>query len=353
MRSKLLSTTTFALALTAGGLLMQPVGASAKADADKAKQAQKSDAPKQAKDKIDLTVWTYAPLYAGISAERLFDAEVYDQDGKQIGEVEDMIVTPEGKVRSLVIEAGGFLDIGDTHFAYPIEKAEIINSDAVRVQFDEDKMSEDFSVFRNLEERPVTGRNWKISELIDDYAYLHGHRAYGWVDDVIIGRDGDVRAVVVTADARYGVGGPYAWPYYGYAHGWNPGLDYYEAPYTEDEIAVLGDFDSERMGAQQSADAAAGGQSGASAGTSDQAQILGDPVVDADGKKIGKVERIVGSGDERQVVIALGSPSEEVDKKMLAPRGELEVKGDQVIWKSEAAKAAAEPAAKDKKAKQQ
>jgi hypothetical protein len=36
MRSKLLSTTTFALALAAGGLLMQPVGALAQADADKA-----------------------------------------------------------------------------------------------------------------------------------------------------------------------------------------------------------------------------------------------------------------------------------------------------------------------------
>ena len=35
--------------------------------------------------------------------------------------------------------------------------------------------------------------------------------------------------MVVSADARYGVGGPYAWPFYGYAWGWDPGLDYYEA----------------------------------------------------------------------------------------------------------------------------
>lgn len=361
MRLSLLSTTTLAAAFAAGAFLAQPGAAWAqeKQQNGSTGQAQKSASSKagqEKQEKVDLSSWSYTPLYAGMSVERFLDAEVYDQNGEQIGEVEDMIVSPQGKVTDLVIEAGGFLDIGDTHFAYPLKKASILTTDAVRVQFDEDEI-ENYSMFRNLDERPVTGRNWKITELLNDYAYLHDRRAYGWVDDVVIGRGGDVQAVIVSADATYGVGGPYAWPYYGYGWGWEPGLGYYEVPYSAEEVAVLDEFDPERMGAQQTASAsqsgqsgaaAGGGQSGASAGSSEAGQIVGQKVVNAQGKKVGKVDNVVNESDERYVVIALGGDDPEVDKKMLVPRSEIEVKGDQVVWTAKTADKAMDKSGKQK-----
>ena len=108
---------------------------------------------------------------------------------------------------------------------------------------------------------------------------------------------------------------------------------------------MLNDFDPERMSGRQSASASAG-KSGAAAGSSKPAadgnQILGHEVVDAQGQKIGKVGNVVADGEDRWVVIALGGPSAEVDKKMLVPRSELEMKDDQVVWSSEAAEGKAE-----------
>ncbi|WP_148863822.1 PRC-barrel domain-containing protein [Marinobacter fonticola] len=46
------------------------------------------------------------------SADDLMDADVYDQSGKEIGEVEDILMGNGMEVHSLVIETGGVLDMG-------------------------------------------------------------------------------------------------------------------------------------------------------------------------------------------------------------------------------------------------
>ena len=115
---------------------------------------------------------------SGWRATHMIDTPVRDADGEIVGEVHNLLVGPDGALRGVSIEAGGFLDIGDTHFAYPLEQARVLATDAVRVQFDEDRI-DDYSMFRNLDERPVTGRNWKVTELLNDYAYLHDLQAYG------------------------------------------------------------------------------------------------------------------------------------------------------------------------------
>ncbi|WP_119459479.1 PRC-barrel domain-containing protein [Rhodospirillaceae bacterium SYSU D60014] len=198
------------------------------------------------KDPIDITTWNYSDLYAGWSVENFLDADVYDEDGEEIGEVEDLVVNPDGQVEELVIEAGGFLDIGDAHFTYPWQNAEIVSPDRVEVEFDDENI-ESYSLFGDVEGESVGPRSWRITELIDDYAALDEGVRYGWVDDVIISQQGEIQAVVVQPDVTYGVGGPYAWPYYGYDGGFDPGLDYYKVPYTEDEVADLGIFDYDQL----------------------------------------------------------------------------------------------------------
>ena len=48
--------------------------------------------------------------------------DVYDEDGEQIGSVDDLYVDGrEQKVRFLEVGAGGFLGIGEKHFLVPVE----------------------------------------------------------------------------------------------------------------------------------------------------------------------------------------------------------------------------------------
>lgn len=46
------------------------------------------------------------------SVEALLDADVYDIDGKEIGEVEDILLSDDMSVHSLIIETGSLLGLG-------------------------------------------------------------------------------------------------------------------------------------------------------------------------------------------------------------------------------------------------
>lgn len=241
-------------AATALALLGAPALAADQSNSGAAAGASNAGAANSTKaDRVDLATWRQRDLYSGWSVEELLDADVYDAQGEEIGEVEDVIIGPDGKVRSLVIEAGGFLDIGDTHFAYPWAKATIQGTDRVTVAFDKDRIA-DYSIFRDMDDRPTQGRNWRVTELINDYAYLSGRQGYGMVDDVIISRQGEVQAVIVRPDIGYGVSGAYAWPYYGYGYGFDPTYDYYEVPYDRNEVAGLEPFDYNRLEQRAAAD---------------------------------------------------------------------------------------------------
>jgi sporulation protein YlmC with PRC-barrel domain len=61
--------------------------------------------------------------------------DVYDEDGDQIGTVEDLYAdAEEGKVRFLEVSAGGFLGLGEKHFLVPVEAvSEVLREDRVVV----------------------------------------------------------------------------------------------------------------------------------------------------------------------------------------------------------------------------
>jgi sporulation protein YlmC with PRC-barrel domain len=111
--------------------------------------------PVHAQGKFDLEDWDYDELRTGWSVERLTEAaEVVDPDGEKVGEVEDLIAGPDGKIRKLVIEAGGFLDVGDAHLAYPFEQATFEGPDRIVVELDQDKIG-DYSLFAEGDDEPA------------------------------------------------------------------------------------------------------------------------------------------------------------------------------------------------------
>ena len=169
------------------------------------------------------------------------DTPVYGETGEDIGEVSNIFVGPDDQIQSIVVEAGGFLDIGDTHFRVPWDQVDLTaGTEGVQVPVNEDNV-EDFDLFGD---EPGTGpRSWRVSEVIGDYVRLEDGVNYGIVDDLIFDDAGELQSIVVNPSIGYGVGGYYAYPWYGYDYGFDPGADYYDLPYARDDIAGLEPLD--------------------------------------------------------------------------------------------------------------
>lgn len=214
--------------------------------------------PLEGAEVVSLAGWGYDELYAeGWRAEWLLDSDVYGPEGEEIGEVEDIIVGPDGNILSVVAEVGGFWDIGDTHVSVPWDEVEVGDGgDYVQIPVTEETV-EDYGIYADtlltaeeaaeemakVDDAETGYRAWRVDELIGDYTYLQDRRDYGYVDDLIFNTAGELQAVVVQPDVGYGVGGYYAYPYYGYDYGWDPGYDYYELPYTAEEAGELEPFE--------------------------------------------------------------------------------------------------------------
>ena len=217
----------------------------------------------QGADVIALADWAYEPLYAdGWSVEELIDeADAYGAEGEEIGDIENLLIGENGKILAVILEMGGFFDLGDTHIMVPWEEVEVAPGlERITVPVNQEN-AEEYSMYGGrsliskqdtqdkqvIFEKIATGpRVWQASELLNDFAVLEGSVGYGYVDDLLFNRSGDLKAVVVTADSIYGPGA-YAYPFYGYAHGFDPGAAYYDLGYPEADVAQLEEFDTEKV----------------------------------------------------------------------------------------------------------
>lgn len=228
--------------------------------------AQTTQQPISDADVIAMSEWSYDDLYAnGISAEDFIDEmEVYDVSGEEIGDVEDILIGPDGQVVAIIAEVGGFWDIGDTHVSVPFGDVEMAaDGDGVIVPVTEDTVG-DYGFWDNeavptgaVETEVVEGvddayipRAWRASELIGDTARLQqddeGYANYGYINDLIL-RNGQVAAVVVQPGAGYGVGYR-AYPYRGYGMGgWSAGSPYYDMPYRQGDVGEMEAFEYDRL----------------------------------------------------------------------------------------------------------
>lgn len=198
----------------------------------------------QGQEKIDLVAWNPERDFEnGWTAQGLFGTPVYGEQGEDIGEVENLVVGSDAQIEEIIVEAGGIWDIGDTHLSVSWDQVKLApNFERVTVPVNEENV-EDFSLFDEDDEVQTGQRAWRATELMNDYVSLQDYVGYGMVQDLLFSQNGELTAVIVYPDVGYGVGGPYAYPYYGYGRGFDPGSDYYQLPYTRNEIAELGPFD--------------------------------------------------------------------------------------------------------------
>jgi len=213
-----------------------------------------------AQDVVELGDWAYDPLYAdGVSVDRLIGHDVLDSSGDDIGQVENVLIAPDGQAVALIAEVGGLWELGDTHISIPWDEIEVTLDGAV-VPVTEETV-DDYSLFRDnylmreeasseIQEvggdgwgEVLTGpRVWRATELIGDYARLiEGEEfvEYGLINDIIL-KDGQVAAAVVSPDLQ---GRAYAYPYYG----WTAGSPFYDLPYDAAEADTLEPFDYDQL----------------------------------------------------------------------------------------------------------
>ena len=58
----------------------------------------------------------------GYRASKLLKQKVYNDKGEKIGEIDDLVLTPDGTLSAAVVEVGGFLGMGKHRVAIPVKQ---------------------------------------------------------------------------------------------------------------------------------------------------------------------------------------------------------------------------------------
>lgn len=161
----------------------------------------------------------------GLSARELLDAPVRGENGETIGEVKDIVVNEHGFISELIVEVGGFLELGDQHIGVPWKDV-MVGEDMrfIRVPLREVNDGT-YSLAGRVpqgEEVSTAPGAWRVNELIGDYAILKDAPRAGLVRDLIFDNRGTVRALLVD---RLGRRGLFAYPFAGYYPGAYAHLD--------------------------------------------------------------------------------------------------------------------------------
>ena len=54
-----------------------------------------------------------------VTVKDWYKQSVYDPSNNKIGEIDDVLLSPDGKVNALIVGVGGFLGMGEKHVALP------------------------------------------------------------------------------------------------------------------------------------------------------------------------------------------------------------------------------------------
>jgi sporulation protein YlmC with PRC-barrel domain len=80
------------------------------------------DAPVAGRIPLGVTVQETLLIAKGYRGSKLMHADVYNDKNQKVGKVEDLIVTPDGKLSTAIIEVGGFLGLKRHRVAIPVDQ---------------------------------------------------------------------------------------------------------------------------------------------------------------------------------------------------------------------------------------
>jgi hypothetical protein len=192
----------------------------------------------------DLTgqVSSLAPdaLYSGWRSRQIIGQGVAGKDGHQIGTARDLIVDADGRLAALIVEGGGVLGVPEALYRIPwSDVGRTRGPDGMTVELSSSHRAQ-YGLFPGTEGVTVLPREFRLTEVVGDYARLKSGYGYGSVTDVVFSRDGRMIAALISRDAAAG-GGTYAFPYPGTTGRWDPSWSYYGLPFvTEGQAREAG-----------------------------------------------------------------------------------------------------------------
>jgi len=175
----------------------------------------------------DLTgqVSSLAPdaVYNGWRSRQLVGQQVAGKNGNEAGIVRDLIIDADARLAALVIEGGGVLGIPEAVYRVPWSQVDLTPGRAgITVNLSGGERPR-YGLFPGTEGVETLPREFRVSEVVGDYARLQTGHGYGYVSDVVFDPDGRMIAVLVSREPQAG-GGTYAFPYPGATGRWDPGL---------------------------------------------------------------------------------------------------------------------------------
>jgi sporulation protein YlmC with PRC-barrel domain len=78
-------------------------------------------------DKGEATEREMANQQQGLRATKIIDAVVKNDRGEEVGEVDDLIMSRNGKVKKVILSVGGFLKIGEKLVAVPFRDCQVFS----------------------------------------------------------------------------------------------------------------------------------------------------------------------------------------------------------------------------------
>jgi sporulation protein YlmC with PRC-barrel domain len=205
-------------------------------------QAQSSTSP-AASPGSDSVNWNRAEIRNGISIDRVIGMDVRGSNGNSLGEVQDVIISRDGKVQAIPFDYGGFMNIGDARFRVPWNELKFGGDmDHVIVPLTQ-QTAERYQDRGQGDEIRVGANEFRASTVIGDAATLRGGERYGEVQDLVVNLSGDVKAVIV--DAGMGPGGVRAVPFR--ASAFDTNRNAYMLPFDRDQLSRIEPFDYRAM----------------------------------------------------------------------------------------------------------
>lgn len=175
-------------------------------------------------------------FYAGWRAEQLLGQQVFRKNGNEIGTVRDLIVDSDGRLAALLLAGGGALNIPSALYRIPWNEIDLTPGQNGVVTSLTDGKRPQYTLFPGTEGVPTLPREFRLTEVIGDYARLQTGYGYGYVSDVVFNEDGRLTAILVSRDGVSG-GGTFAFAFPGTIGRWDPGASYYGLPFVTDSQA--------------------------------------------------------------------------------------------------------------------
>ena len=179
-------------------------------------------------------------LYSGWRSRQVVGQKVVGKDGNEIGTARDLIIDADGRLAALIVEGGGVLGTPDAVYRVPWGNVALTPArGGITADLSSGERPQ-YGLFPGTEGVVTLPREFRLTEVVGDYARLQTGYGYGYVTGVVFSRDGRIIAVLVSREAAAG-GGTYAVPYPGKTGPWDPSATYYGLPFvTEGQAREVG-----------------------------------------------------------------------------------------------------------------